>query len=421
MPALIAIGLFAAGCGSDNSGSSSGATTTAASGGATTTAAAGGATTTAAGGATTTGAATTAAATSAVANKDPISIALLGIESGPNATDNRHNALDLAVEEINAKGGMMGHPVKYTAYDAGQTPDQASTALQKALSDKPTVIIGLPVTAQVQATAPLLGQSGIPVIHSAQSPNVGFSKLNVPNLYRMNVAADKQTDAMVKYVTETAKPKKVGLIYSTDTNSTESGKRIESALTAAGVEVVSRTVAPTATDTTEAVLAFKDVDATISWTFPAVNSVFMKQRAQNGLTAPHFMDTGGSTVVGLGLATGDELKGLSYVAQCDADVLTGPQVDAFKQAYQKKFGKLDFAASNPTNYDTVYFIDAMVKKANGSIAAKDLDTAMGTTNYTGVCGDLKTNADHDLMTTMYVVDASGGPTSKKLAATYKNS
>jgi branched-chain amino acid transport system substrate-binding protein len=417
MPALVALGLFAAGCGSDNSSSGSGATTTAASGGATTTAASGGATTTGAA----TSAATTAAATSAVANKDPINIALLGIESGPNATDNRHNALDLAVEEINAKGGMMGHPVKYTAYDAGQTPDQASTALQKALSDKPTIIIGLPVTAQVQATAPLLGQSGIPVIHSAQSPNVGFSKLNVPNLYRMNVAADKQTAAMVKYVTEQAKPKKVGLIYSTDTNSTESGQRIEAGLKAAGIDVVSRTVAPTATDTTEAVLAFKDVDATISWTFPAVNSVFMKQRAQNGLTAPHFMDTGGSTVVGLGLATGDELKGLSYVAQCDADVLTGTQVDAFKQAYQKKFGKLDYAASNPTNYDTVYFIDAMVKKAGGSIAAKDLDAAMGTTDYTGVCGDLKTNADHDLMTTMYVVDASGGPTSKKLAATYKNS
>jgi branched-chain amino acid transport system substrate-binding protein len=420
MPALVALGLFAAGCGSDNSGSSSGATTTAASAGATTTAASG-ATTTAASGATTTGAATSAAATSAVANKDPINIALLGIESGPNATDNRHNAIDLAVEEINANGGMSGHPVKYTAYDAGQTPDQATTALQKALGDKPNVIIGLPVTAQVQATAPTLKDSGLPVIHSAQSPNVGFAKLGVPSLYRMNVAADKQTEAMVKYVTENVKPKKVGLIYSTDTNSTESGQRIETALKAAGVDVTTRTVAPTATDTTEAVLAFKDVDATISWTFPAVNSVFMKQRAQNGLTAPHFMDTGGSTVVGLGLATGDELKGLSYVAQCDADVLTGPKVDAFKQAYQKKFGKLDFAASNPTNYDTLYFIDAMVKKANGSIAAKDLDAVMGTTDYTGVCGDLKTNADHDLMTTMYVVDASGGPTSKKLAATYKNS
>ncbi len=311
-------------------------------------------------------------------------IALLGIESGPNATDNRHNTLDLAIEELNAKGGIMGHPVKYTAYDAGQTPDQAATALQKAHGDKPTVIIGLPVTAQVQATAPLLGQSGIPVIHQAQSPNVGFSKLNVPNIYRMNVAADKQTDAMVKYVSETVKPKKVGLIYSSDTNSTESGKRIESGLTAAGIEVVSRTVAPTATDTTEAVLAFKDVDATISWTFPAVNSVFMKQRAQNGLTAPHFMDTGGSTVVGLGLATGDELKGLSYVTQCDADVLTGANVDAYKAAYTKKFGKLDYAASNPTNYDTVYYIDALVKKAGGSIAAKDLDAALATTDYTGV-------------------------------------
>jgi ABC-type branched-subunit amino acid transport system substrate-binding protein len=222
---------------------------------------------------------------------------------------------------------------------------------------------------------------------------------------------------MVKYVTQVAKPKKVGLIYSSDTNSTESGKRIESGLKAAGIDVVSRTVSPTATDVTEAVLAFKDVDATISWTFPAVNSVFLKQRAQNGLTAPHFMDTGGSTVVGLGLATGDALKGLSYVSQCDADVLTGANVDAYKQAYTQKFGKFDYAGANAANYDTLYFINEMVKKA-GSIDPKALGATMAGIDYKGVCGELKTNAEHDLMTTMYVIDAGGGTGQKKLLQTY---
>ncbi len=408
MPTLIAFGLVAAGCGSDNSSGSSAATTA----GSTATTA-GGAATTAGGGAATT------TASSAVANKDPIKIALLSIESGPNAPDTRHNTIDLAVQQLNANGGMQGHPVQYTAYDAGQTPDQASTALQKALSDKPNVIIGLPVTAQVQATAPLLQQSGIPVIHQAQSPDLSFAKLKVDDLYRMNVSADKQTDAMIKYVTQAAKPKKVGLIYSSDTNSTESGKRIEDGLKAAGVDVVSRTVSPTATDVTEAVLAFKGVDATISWTFPAVNSVFLKQRAQNGLTAPHFMDTGGSTVVGLGLATGDALKGLSYVSQCDADVLTGANVDAYKQAYTQKFGKFDYAGSNAANYDTLYFINEMVKKA-GSIDPKALTATMSGIDYKGVCGELKSNADHDLMTTMYVVDSGGGTGQKKLLQTYTN-
>jgi branched-chain amino acid transport system substrate-binding protein len=403
MPTLVAVGLLAAGCGGDNSGGS--AATTA------------GTTATTSGAATTTASTTASTTATTSANKDPITIGLLGIESGPNAFDGRHNTLELAIAELNAKGGIDGHPVKYTAYDAGQTPDLALTAMQKAISDKPTIIVGLPVTAQVQAVAPLVAQAGIPVIHQAQSPNVGFAKLNLANAYRMNVAADKQTAAMVKYVTETVKPKTVGLIYSTDTNSTESGKRIEAGLTAAGVTVTTRTVESTATDTTEAVLAFKGLDATISWTFPAVNSVFMKQRAQNGLTAPHFMDTGGGTVVGLGLNTPDELKGFNYVSQCDGDVASGAKADAYRNAYKAKYGKLDFNSANPTLYDTVYFIDALVKAA-GSIDAKALDAALPKVDYTGVCGDEKTNADHDLMTTMYIIGADGGAANKKLLQTY---
>src|SRR3954468_21924827 len=49
----------------------------------------------------------------------PYVIGFLGAETGPNASPIRHNAIDLAVKDINAQGGIDGHPVKYQAYDAG--------------------------------------------------------------------------------------------------------------------------------------------------------------------------------------------------------------------------------------------------------------------------------------------------------------
>src|SRR5207248_3395894 len=99
----------------------------------------------------------------------PIKIAWLGFESGQYATKDRHYAIDLAIADINAKGGVNGRKIEYTAYDAGLTPEQGVTAVKKALSDKPTVLMGLAVTAQVKATAPLIKAAGVPLLHVAQS------------------------------------------------------------------------------------------------------------------------------------------------------------------------------------------------------------------------------------------------------------
>src|SRR5260221_5303824 len=65
---------------------------------------------------------TGATPTTASAPKEPVKIAFMGIETGANATPDRHNALELAISEINAKGGAAGHMLEYTAYDTGILP-----------------------------------------------------------------------------------------------------------------------------------------------------------------------------------------------------------------------------------------------------------------------------------------------------------
>jgi len=355
--------------------------------------------------------------TTVQAAKGPITIAYLGIESGPNATANRHNTIDLAVEKINAAGGMDGHQVVVHTYDAGQTPDLAVTAMTKAVSDNPDIVMGLPVTAQVMAVAQLVKDSGLPLVHSAQSPDVGLAKLGLENGYRMNVAADTQVAADSKYISEVLKPKKVGLLYSTDTNSHNSGVLLESQLKAKGIDVISREVSSTATDVTEAVLAFKGVDVTASWTFPAVNSLFIKQKSQNGITVPHIMDTGGGSILSLGLNSPDELKNINYVSACDGDLVRNAKADEYRGWYKDKYGKLDSGSSNPTNYDTLWFIKAAVEKA-GSLDHKAVSAALGQVSVNNVCGVEKTNANHDLMTTMYIVHSDGGAANKSIVQTY---
>jgi ABC-type branched-subunit amino acid transport system substrate-binding protein len=64
----------------------------------------------------------------------PIKIALLGFETGVYATPDRHNAMQLAIKQINASGGIDGHMLQYTAYDTGILPQTTLTAVEKAIS-----------------------------------------------------------------------------------------------------------------------------------------------------------------------------------------------------------------------------------------------------------------------------------------------
>ena len=50
------------------------------------------------------------------------------------------------------------------------TAELALTATKKLLSSNPNILMGYPVTAQVQAVGPLVQPTRIPMIHVAQNP-----------------------------------------------------------------------------------------------------------------------------------------------------------------------------------------------------------------------------------------------------------
>src|ERR1700737_4243344 len=72
----------------------------------------------------------------------PIRIAYMGIFHGQFATPGADNGFKLAVNEVNASGGIMGRQVEYKEFDTDITPQGASTATSLAVEYKPVVVIG---------------------------------------------------------------------------------------------------------------------------------------------------------------------------------------------------------------------------------------------------------------------------------------
>src|SRR6202049_535653 len=64
--------------------------------------------------------------------------------SGGGATvgTNWKNGIDLAVEEINAKGGILGRNLEVTHADSQSNPGVARAQVRKALDGEPYVLLG---------------------------------------------------------------------------------------------------------------------------------------------------------------------------------------------------------------------------------------------------------------------------------------
>ena len=72
------------------------------------------------------------AATPALA-QDKVKLITIAELSGPGATAgaNWKSGIELAVEEINAKGGILGRKIDLTAYDSQTNPANARAAVQR--------------------------------------------------------------------------------------------------------------------------------------------------------------------------------------------------------------------------------------------------------------------------------------------------
>src|SRR5215475_11432352 len=86
----------------------------------------------------------TVAATGALAESGPVKFADVVEISGGGAVvgSNWRNAIDLAVSEINATGGILGRKIEVTHYDTQSNPGVARAQVQKALDGDPYVLFG---------------------------------------------------------------------------------------------------------------------------------------------------------------------------------------------------------------------------------------------------------------------------------------
>jgi branched-chain amino acid transport system substrate-binding protein len=107
------------------------------------------------------------------------------------------NAIKMAVEEINAKGGLLGMKIVTTTGDAACDPQQAAAAAAKLVSEDVVAVVGGYCSGATLPTLKIYGDAGIPIVIPAANstklidanPGVGF-QINSTGFDQVATAVD---------------------------------------------------------------------------------------------------------------------------------------------------------------------------------------------------------------------------------------
>lgn len=348
---------------------------------------------------------------SATTSKAPVVIAYMDPETGVYASPWRHNDIELAIKQINARGGVDGHKFEYVPYDTNITPQASVTATQQALSagSKPTAFLGYLVDDQIDANAQALRASGIPVLGVAEGPAATAATAHVPNLWTVVPDVIMALEAATKYMVKTYHPKTVGVVYTNDIADNAQSKFTQTELKKLGVKhVVVESISDTATDATAQALAMRKVNAIIEGGFPVQVALFNTALSQNGIHVPVMGNQLGLSLPAEGLNTPAELDKFSFTPYCYAKVLPGKAAASYSAAYAAAYPGTNPADTTPYNYDAVNLLAAAIKADGGNLSPGAINRELGKITYHGVCGTYHADSGHDMMHTVEIDSFAAG-------------
>jgi len=260
-----------------------------------------------------------------------------------------------AVDEINASGGLMGIPIKLTAYDTAFDNAKAVAAMARAIPGS-LVVLGPLDGSGAAAVAQVVIDARIPNISEVTAPETRSSMAPYGTAY-MQDTAEGMVKCGLKWIELNPYIKSVAVCYMPPQPASVSAfDEVQTAFTQAGVKVVPVEIMPTQLDFGPAVLNAMDagVDGYIDLTLESTHVGIAKELFNRGITQGTELIAGmGCDGAGLFIAGEGYLEN-SYIQENINPVDPNPAWQKLVTVYKE-----DFGGQLPINpvvgfYDAVY-------------------------------------------------------------------
>lgn len=326
---------------------------------------------------------------------DPIKVGSVLSVTGPAAFlgDPELKTLQLYVDDLNKKGGVLGRPLQLVHYDDGSDANKANGFTKRLIEDdKVDVLVGGTTTGATMSSVPLAEKAGIPFISLAGAvvivEPVKKWVFKTPHTDRM--AAEKVFEDMKKRGLT-----KVALLSETSGFGASGKKETEGVAAKYGITLVANeTYGPKDTDMSPQLTKIK--------TAPGVQAVFVfglgqgpaivtKNYKQLGITLPLYQSHGVASDEFLKLA-GPAAEGvrLPSPAQLIPEKLPAndpqkPIVTAYDKAYKAAY-KTDVSTFGGYAYDGLMLAVDAIKRAGSTDKAKVRDALEATKGFVATSG-----------------------------------
>jgi branched-chain amino acid transport system substrate-binding protein len=279
-----------------------------------------------------------ALATGALAQDKPVSFAFIGELSGAGAvssTNFRDGAL-MAIEEINAKGGILRRKVELKQYDTQTNPGTARSQMQKAIDEEPYVVLGPIFSGIVKVSMMLTQQAETPMIMGGEASDL--TQQGNEYLFRTSFGQQVSMPKIANYMRDGVKAKTVAVVWVNNDFGKGGRDNFIKEMNSRGIKVVADLSTESGqTDFAADVVKAKaaNPEAIFVYTNEEESARFLREARKQGIAVPLIGETTllGQKVIDL---AGDAANGARGHVGLSADIPV-PAVQEFKSKFNAKF------------------------------------------------------------------------------------
>jgi branched-chain amino acid transport system substrate-binding protein len=298
----------------------------------------------------------------APAQAQPIKIANIVELSGAGATSgtNFKDGVQLAVKEINAGGGILGHKIESSTSDTQSNPGVAKGLAQKAVDDNVFAVFGPVFSGSIMVSMAETKRAEIPNFTGGEAASI--TKQGNPFIFRTSFTQDTAMPKIARYIAGGLKAKTVALIYVNNDYGKGGRESLVKALEPLGVKVTADiSTDQNQLDFSAAVLKARqsNADVVFVYTNEEESARALRELRKQGVTKPIVGET---TLVGQKVIelAGDASNGaIAHVGlTIDAPM---PAMRAFRARFEKEYRYLP-DHNGIKGYTGVYILKAAIEK-----------------------------------------------------------
>jgi branched-chain amino acid transport system substrate-binding protein len=293
----------------------------------------------------------------------------------------------LAVEEINAKSGVLGRKLEYLVEDIQSKQGESATAVKKLISrDKVAAVIGANASTNSLEAAPICQNAKIPMMAiSSTAPRV--TEIG-DHIFRICFIDPFQGAVLAKFAHASLKAKRLALLTSNNSPySVGLSAVLRERFTALGGTVVAeQKFAEGDKDFRAQLTAIKSgkPDVIAATGFYTEAALICRQARALGLEVPVIGGDGWEApqLVELG---GKAVEGTYYCTYFSAEN-QAPEVQDFVRRYKARWSNETPEGVSALGYDAMYLLAAAMERAGTTQGPKFRDAIASTKDFAGVTG-----------------------------------